>query len=310
MNRSIYYFVIILLMMSLLTLACSPQVVEVEVTRMVELESVAEVSSLIEETDYAAGSVGDETEGDVSSENYTGGEQAAPPAQERLIIRNGNLRIQVADTQEAVTAIGGLTDNLSGWVVRSNVSQILDGAQGEMTLRVPAESFNFAMEEIKRLATEVKFESVSGEDVTDEFVDLSSRMKNLEATADRVRAFLDEAETVEEALEVSNQLSRLEGDIEVIKGRLKFLSESAAYSSITVSIVPDAINQPIELVGWQPVGVAKDAIEALLGTLQSIGTAAIWLGIYVVPVALITLVPLYGLMRWWRKRASVPAVTS
>ena len=245
-------------------------------------------------------------------------DQAAFNAQdipeERLIIRTGNLDLVVEDTEAAMATIARMAEENGGWVVNSNVFQYDENAKtGDITIRVPASGFNSAIEALKGLAVEVTSESTTGQDVTEEYVDLSARLENLEATADRVRAFLDETRNVEEALAVNQELSRLEGEIEAMKGRLQYLSQSAAFSTITVRLTPDVLAQPIEVGGWRPEGVVRDAILALVDTLQVIASALIWLAIYVLPVLLIIGIPLwllFRLVRRQRRRRQAAAVAS
>lgn len=224
-------------------------------------------------------------------------------SQERLIIRTGNLSIVVLDTETAVSQIADMVEANGGWVVSSNLYKYSETAKtGDITVRVPASGYNSSFEAMKALALEVTNESSSGQDVTDEYVDLASRLGNLEATADRVRGFLDETENVEEALAVNMELSRLEGEIEVIKGRMEYLSKSAAFSTISVHLTPDEQSQPIELAGWQPKGVAKDALESLLGALQGLVSFLIWFVIYALPLLLIIGVPVWLFVRFVRGR--------
>ncbi len=232
------------------------------------------------------------------------GETAVQANQERLIIRTGNMGLVVSDAEEAIADITHMVEQNGGWVVSANLYQYNEKAKsGEITVRVPASGFNSAMAALKEMAVEVQHENVSGQDVTEEFVDLEARLANLEATAVRVRAFLDEAETVEEALAVNQELSRLDGEIEMIKGRMKYLSQSAAFSTITVSLTPDIAAQPVQVAGWQPTGVAKEAVEALIGTLQGLATFAIWFAIYILPIALIIGIPAWLVGRFiWRRR--------
>lgn len=226
-------------------------------------------------------------------------------SQERLIIRTGNLSIVVVDTETAVSQIAQMVESNGGWVVSSNLYKYSDTAKtGDITVRIPADGYTSAFEAMKALALEVTNESSSGQDVTDEYVDLASRLGNLEATADRVRAFLDETENVEEALAVNMELSRLEGEIEVIKGRMEYLSKSAAFSTITVHLTPDELSQPIEVAGWQPKGVAKDALESLLEALQGLVSFLIWFVIYALPLLLIIGVPVWLFVRFVRGRQS------
>lgn len=259
---------------------------------------LVEVTRVVTET-----IINDET---VESSQNTATSQAQ--TQERLIIRNGNLNLVVVDTEAALDAITEMVESNGGWVVNSSVFQYDENAKtGSITVRVPATGFNSAMEAMKGLAVEVQSESTSGQDVTEEYVDLNLQLENLEATADRVRAFLDEARNVEEALAVNVELSELEGRIERIKGRVEFLSQSAAYSTISVELIPDVLSQPIEVAGWRPEGVAREAIEALIDALQGIASFLIWGAIYLLPILLLLGIPVWLLYRfvirrWWQRR--------
>lgn len=236
----------------------------------------------------------------------TSGQASAVPAaqpQERLIIRTGNLSIVVTDTEETIAQIISMVESNGGWVVNSSLYQYSETAKtGDITVRVPSDGYNSALEAIKGLALEVTNESSSGQDVTDEYVDLSSRLANLEATAARVRNFLDESKNVEEALAVNQELSRLEGEIEVIKGRMQYLSQSASFSTISVHLTPDEASRPIEVAGWRPSGVAKDAIEALITALQGIANFLIWFVIFILPVLLIIGAPIWLVIRFFVRR--------
>jgi hypothetical protein len=249
------------------------------------------------------------------------GNQALPASQQqgsvqdRLIIRTGNLSLIVLDTEETVGELGRLVEALDGWVVSSNIALNGDFKTGTVTVRVPAEQYDTLVSRVKELAVEVEMESSNSQDVTEEFVDLESRLGNLEATADRVRSFLDETRNVEEALAVNQELSRLESEIEVIKGRMKFLSESAAFSTLTVQLTPDELAQPIEIAGWRPGGVAKSALEALITVLQGLIDLLIQGVIFCLPLALIFGIPAYFVFRfayrrWGRRKSGEAAETS
>ncbi len=246
-----------------------------------------------------------------TASNIVEGEAVLQPGQERLIIRTAEVSIVAADTDDALARISAMANENGGWVVSSNVFQASENAKtGNITIRVPAAGFQSALDAIRALAVEVTRINTSGQDVTEEFVDLESRLENLEATAERVRAFLDETRNVEEALSVNMELSRLEGEIEVIKGRMQYLSQSAAFSTISVNITPDILAQPIEVGGWQPQGVAREAIEALVATLQNLASALIWLGIYFLPVILLIGLPILlviWLVRRFLRRRTRPA---
>lgn len=288
--------ILILVALTALTAACSRAAQTVESPRD-NTETVAEEAAM--EAPAAAPAFagdGDDFAFDVDmalTANIVEGEAVLQPGQERLIIRTADVSIVATNTDDALARISAMANENGGWVVSSNVFQASEDAKtGNITIRVPAAGFQSALDAIQALAVEVTQINTSGQDVTEEFVDLESRLANLEATADRVRAFLDETRNVEEALSVNMELSRLEGEIEVIKGRMQYLSQSAAFSTISVNITPDILAQPIEVGGWQPQGVAREAIEALVATLQNLASALIWLGIYFLPVILLIVLPI------------------
>jgi hypothetical protein len=213
--------------------------------------------------------------------------------QQRLIIRTADVTIVVKDTQAQMDALMKLAEEFGGFVVSSSTSRVRDNAlQGYITLRVDAARFDEAMNRIRALAVEVRSENVRGEDVTAEYVDLDARLKNLEATEAQLQKILEQATTTEDVLAVYRELTQIRGQIEQIKGRMKYLSQSAALATISVTLIPDALAQPIQVGGWRPEGVAKEAFEALIATLQGLASLLIWLVIVVLPVLLILALPI------------------
>ncbi|OQY17991.1 MAG: hypothetical protein B6I35_13725 [Anaerolineaceae bacterium 4572_32.2] len=164
---------------------------------------------------------------------------------ERIIIRNASLSLVVPDTEAALKEIGDLVDELEGWIVESYTYQYQEGLQASVTLRIPAEKLDTALERVRGLATEVRSENVSGQDVTEEYVDLQSSLRNREATQSRLLEYLEDAEDTEAALAVDEQLRQIEAEIEHLKGRIQYLEQSAAMATISLDITPDELAQPI-----------------------------------------------------------------
>lgn len=285
----------LLLLIGLLLAACANQMPQEAVSDRAGAEAPMEMEVAEDDLDRAF---------------YAGeGAAAQPNVQEQLIIRTAEMAIVVENTDQTMEAIAALAEAESGWVVRSNVYQRSDNAlSGTITIRVPVDRFRNTMNAIEEMALEVTRASQESEDVTEEYVDLRARLQNLEATAERVRGFLDEADDVEEALAVNQELSRLESEIEALKGRIQYLEQSAAFSTITVDLTPDELSQPIEVAGWRPTGIVRDAVETLIRGLQFLATALIWLVVAFLPLALIVLLPLIALLffvrRRWRARRS------
>ena len=256
-------------------LAPAPEVVEVQVTRVVAEKVVAM-----------------EVEEGYAGQPSTGVSGAAI---ERLIIRNASLSLTVPDTEAALDEINAMVDELGGYVVESNLYQYQEGLRASIRLRVPAESLDVALERVRGLATEVRSESISGQDVTEEYVDLQSRLRHLEATEERLLEFLDEAEDTEAALAVYEQLRQIEGEIEQIKGRIQYLEQSAALATLSLDITPDELAQPIQVGGWYPQGTLRKAFESLIHVLQFLVDAAITIVVLIIPVLAVIAAPCVGL---------------
>jgi hypothetical protein len=214
---------------------------------------------------------------------------------ERLIIRNASLDVVVADTEAALDEINDLVDELGGYIVESNVYQYQEAKSASVRLRVPAESLDAALERIRGLATEVRSESVSGQDVTEEYVDLQSRLRSLEATEAKLLEFLDEAEDTEAALAVYEQLHQIQTEIEQVKGRKQYLEQSAAMATIFLDITPDELAQPIQVGGWHPEGTLRDAFQSLIRVMQFLVDALIVIVVLIVPTLAVIAAPFVGL---------------
>jgi hypothetical protein len=234
----------------------------------------------------------------------------------RLVIKNANLSLVVKDPVTAVSSITTLTQGLEGFVVSSSVYQASVDAVGNkimrasITIRVPAEKLNEALAQIKALAVTVETENLTGEDVTAQYTDMESHLKNLQAAETQLQKIMDSAVKTDDVLNVYNQLVSIRDQIEQVKGQMKYYSESAAMSAIVIDLIPDALSQPIEVGGWKPEGVAKEAIEALLHTLQGIANVLIWIAVYILPLALVLGIPGYIIIRLIMRRLRKKTVTT
>jgi hypothetical protein len=224
-------------------------------------------------------------------------------AVERVVIQTASLTLVVPDPAASADEIADLADEMGGFVVSSNVSRTtfadigVTADQGSIQIRVPAERLQEALERIKSGATEVRGENISGQDVTQEFTDLQSSLRNLEAAENQLLEIMGSATKTEDVLQVFEQLRQVRQEIEITKGRIQYLSESARLSSISVDLIPDAAAQPLQIGGWRPEGTAREAFTALIRALRFLAEAAIWAGICVLPVALILGVPSYFIGR-------------
>lgn len=233
-------------------------------------------------------------------------------AQERVILKTASLRIVVDAADSAMTQITNMAEAMGGWVVSSSTSMVRtadgqDVAQGSITIRVPAEKLNEALSQIKSGAGEIEYESVSGQDVTQQYVDLNSRLTNLEAAETQLRQIMEEARRTEDVLNVYNQLVSTRGEIERIRGQLQYFQEAAAYSSISIDVIPKAIEAPIQIAGWSPGRTVESALAALLNVLRFGADVLITVVVLGIPLVVIISLPLWLVRRAWRRRGAQAA---
>ena len=241
--------------------------------------------------------------------------QMAPPRANQMIIKNGEMNLLVADVDVALDRATGIAVELGGYLL-SGKSWMQDGFKyASLSVGVPVDQFETAQRRMRALAVQVLNDTASGQDVSTEYVDTQSRVTNLEATAARIREFLKQAKDVNEALAVNAKLAEVEDEIEKAKGRMQYLRDRAAYSTLTVSfepqrptptgtpeptptLEPTPTTTPTPVV-WRPDKTLAAATGTLAGLLQVIADVLIWLTVVVGPFAL----PVVGIgLLWWYAR--------
>lgn len=252
------------------------------------------------------------------SRSYDQGVADESAAVERIVIRTAELSIVVESPANAMEQIIRLASEMKGFVVNSSLyqTQTAEGAQvqeGVITIRVPAERLDEALGRIRALVenpeTDILSQNIYGQDVTKEYTDLQSRLRSLEDAAEQLRKIMDTATKPEEVLQVFNELRQINEQIEVIKGQIKYYEEASALSAITVTLRAKEAVAPITIGSWKPEGVVRDAIRALIRAYQAIASAAIWLVLFCLPVALpigaIVWLGWLGFRRWRRSRQTM-----
>jgi hypothetical protein len=233
------------------------------------------------------------------------GVQASPYQQNRMIIKNGEMSLLVADTDRAIDQATGVAVDSGGYIVSSK-TWLQDGFKyAALTMGIPSDQFEVAQRRLRGLALEVQNDTASGQDVSQEYVDLQSRLTNLEATAARIREFLDKATKVADALEINRQLSDVEGQIEEVKGRMQFLKDRSAFSTIALTLnpqVPTPTPYPTPTpVAWQPGKTIEAAGDTLGGLLRGLVDAVLWFGIVLLPL-LIPVLAIVAIVVYFNRR--------
>jgi hypothetical protein len=229
---------------------------------------------------------------------------------DRQVIRTGRIEIEVEDTRAAMESIESLVRSGGGYVSSSIVQPVEDeGDQPRisLTVRVPAEGLDSTLASVRMLATEVVSETVTSTDVTEEYVDLEARISNLEVLEEELRALLAEVRARGDAdpddlLQVFNEISSVRGQIEQLEGRRRLLADQVQLSTLTIELVPVAPEIEIVEDGWEPGHTAREALRSLVDALQGLGNAAITAILFLLPIALLIVVPV-ALVAWLVARA-------
>lgn len=250
-------------------------------------------------------------------QSMRGAEEAAAAASDRRqadadrkIVSTVDLSLRVNDTEATLTAINALVDEAGGYVSNTNLyqaSQDAEQLEGGLTLRVPSEHLQTTLEKLAALAVKVESQSMNRQDVTDQYVDLHARLRNLEATEQELHTLLTEVRARPDAeatdiLTVHQSLTQIRGEIEQVQGQINLLDNTTTLATIHIFLRLDVVALPIVDEGWRPSATLTEALRALTTTLQGIGNLTIWWLAYLMPIVLILAAPVviaFLLARWF-----------
>lgn len=221
---------------------------------------------------------------------------AAPlPANvERKVIKTAQLRVEVKDIEGAQKKVIDLAKGLDGYVANSN-NWVAGNDQkfSSFQLRIPSDQFYAALEKFEGLG-EVQQRSLGGQDVTEEYIDIQSRLKNLQLQEERYRDLLQQAKRVEDILSIERELERVRSSIESMQGRINFYDNQTSMSTIDLEL---AEPEPIASADWGIMDTLRQAFRAMVDTFFAI---VVRLGQLLPYLVLILLA--YGVYRMTRRK--------
>ena len=206
---------------------------------------------------------------------------------DKKIIKTGSFELVVKKVGEAVSQITEMVTQKQGFVSDSNVYTREDKSQyGYITVRAPVKHFEETMNELKAIAEIVEKESVSGVDVTEEFIDLQSRLKNLKIEEEQYQKIVQRAWEIEDVLNATEYLFDTREEIERIEGRIKYLENLTDLATIRVSLSEEP-RVEVPVYAWKPLIVIKNALRSMIGFWQVIVNVLIWLIIFLAPLGIL-----------------------
>ncbi len=190
-----------------------------------------------------------------------------PPSGSSKIVKTGNLTMLVKNVEEASAHITDIRNLMGGQPGNATWSEYSPGVRsGDITIWVPSVRFDEAMLALKKLALRVENESIRADDVSAQFVDLTARLKNLHAAEAQYVEIMKRAGTINDILNVTNQLNSTRSQIEELQGQLDYLSHQVALSSIHISLTQEAVPGSVTSE-WRPLTVIKEAMKQSLNDL-------------------------------------------
>ncbi|SFM41890.1 DUF4349 domain-containing protein [Methanolobus profundi] len=225
---------------------------------------------------YARNAIMDEA---VYDGDYGG---ASTASVDRKTITTIDMTIQVDDAAAGIDEISKMAVASGGYVSNSYVYDSYydssEGKAGYITVRVPESEYPSFLEEVAGLG-EVTSKSVNSQDVTEEYIDVSARLDNLERQETRLQEILNMTETVDDVLAVEKELERVRGEIESLTGRLNYLDDRTEFSTITINVrEPRPITR-----SW---GIRDALSESVNGFISMVNALIILVG-YLLPLLIV-----------------------
>jgi len=252
------------------------------------------------DADGAGGAGAPESTGQGEKPGAVGNQDISQPGVDRTLVRTATIELAAADVGETVDHARDITTTEGGYAGREEVRE----ESATLTLHIPSDRFDQALEELSALG-EVISRDQSAEDVTEQVVDLESRLATQRASVDRVRALLAKASTVDEIVRIEQEVTVREADLESLEQRRQALAGQVAMSTVTIRVgKTDAV----------PAGRQDESSGFLAGLSDGWGAfldaGAVTLRVLgaVLPFLLVLAIPAVPVTRWWRRRRTTAPV--
>lgn len=152
------------------------------------------------------------------------------------IIKTGNLNIEVENYDESILKIRDIIKQSQSYISNEEESHSSYQMYNTLTIRVPKEKFDELLSKIEKTALSVNSKNINMQDVSEEYVDLTTRLKTKKEVELRYLDLLKQARSINEILSVENELRVIREEIEAKEGRVKFLDSQVGYSTLTLYV--------------------------------------------------------------------------
>ncbi|MEX2246599.1 MAG: DUF4349 domain-containing protein [Dehalococcoidia bacterium] len=247
------------------------------------------------------------------------GEGAPPPTLpsqlDRKIVRVATLKLSTEEVSQGFEEAGAIASAYGGYIASSTFGNDGDSQTASFTIKVPAAQYQDAINRLRQLG-DVREESSNANDVTEEYTDLQSRLRNLRAVEAQYVEFLGRAEDINSVLQVQDRLNSVRMEIEQVQGRIQLLDHTTEMATITVHLTPPLVSKEEAKPGdgiSNPREAAEEAFDASLALLLGAATVIVMVGAFswwLVPVAVVAFPFVRRAMRANRAAAPPAAPTA
>lgn len=207
----------------------------------------------------------------------------APEVTDRKVIQESDVSLLVKDVRKSADAIIGQATQLGGYMVNSYFNNPGEAPSATVTVRVPATKLTDYLSFLRSHGVKVVSENLSGQDVTDQYVDINSRIATLLTTKVKFEQILAQATEVSDILNINQQIIGIQNQIDSYKGQQQYLDKSAQSSRVTIYLSTDEYSLPYApSETWRPEVIFKQAVRSLVTQLRELGKAVIWIAVYAV----------------------------
>jgi hypothetical protein len=237
--------------------------------------------------------------------------KAAPPAAKRSpviprkLIRTVDLQLEVKDSVEVAKRVEALVNGMGGYVSASNAQRQGEVVLYTLTLRVPADRIDQALNTLRSLAVRVDREHQQVEDVTDQYIDLDAHRRTLEATERELSGLLAESRQkgrkAGEIMDIYRQLTEIRTQIEQIQTQISSYDKLATLSTINLELVPTESAKPVSDQSWRPSDNLRSSLRSLVGFVQWLLDFLVYALIVLLPVGLVIAAAVLALRWLWRR---------
>lgn len=201
-------------------------------------------------------------------------------AQGSKIQKSGSILLLVKDLDIAVKSLDSINDKYSG-----EVTNIYDYGRGndrsiQLIVKVPVKDFEIYYEEIRNIDGEVTYANIGSSDLTERYIDITSRLENLKKVEAQLVGILENAKSITDILAVQKELNSVRGDIESYEAQKRYFDSQTDYSYLTITFNIDKEGLNIVDKAWKPGGEFRAALNVFVSFLKTLVNVGIWVLVF------------------------------